>query len=660
MAALPRPPATYQREPGSTTPDNCADCETGQAAIGVRPAHRQAGPGGSAGPVRHGTTMSGIFSQSTLEQIRAANDIVEVIGAYLPLKRRGANFVALCPFHREKTPSFHVHPQRQIFHCFGCHKGGDVFTFIQEYENLSFPEAVRRLAERAGIPLIRETDPEEQSRRHLRERLLDLMEQITRRWQNVLAREAAGQLAREYLARRGVSAEAVRLFRLGAAPEAWDDTLNWARSKGFEPALLEQAGLIIRREDGSGYYDRFRGRLMFPICDEQGRVIAFSGRVLTSEAPSAKYINSPETLLFRKSRVFYGLDKTKRAILDAGFAVICEGQLDLIACYEAGVRNVVAPLGTAFTAEHARLLRRYVPEVVLCFDSDEAGQNAMTRAVEILLEEGLVVRAAVVPSPDDPDSFVRSHGADAFRALIQKAEDFFSYLLKRLCSQHDLNTDRGRLAILQEMGRLVLKTHNAIFIEKHARTTAQVLGVSPEAVLTEFRRLETRDPAFRPIARDDTAPVAEPFTAPPPLEEWLLRLVLQRPALLSWVERHLAPEWIQHEGVRRTVQICLQLHREDHWSGVADLIQVLSEPALQSLVSACAVDERPLPHPEQQIRDVTQRLRNAFLDRRIQWAAQRLGQPALPETERLTLLQEIQRCRQLKLVELPMPDMPHG
>ena len=611
--------------------------------------HRSGGKPGLCG-------MAGVFSQATLEQIRAANDIVEVIGAYVPLKRRGASFVALCPFHKEKTPSFHVHPQRQVFHCFGCHKGGDVFTFVQEYEHLSFVEAVRRLADRAGIRLEWDTDSSGRSTRQLKEQLYELMEQIARRWQNVLLNEAAGQAAREYLAARGVPAEAVRLFRLGAAPLAWDDTVNWARSRGFDLELVEQAGLIVRREDRSGYYDRFRGRLIFPICDEQGRVIAFSGRLLEPEAQAAKYINSPDTPLFSKGRVFYGLDKAKRALLDAGFAVICEGQLDLIACHLAGVQNVVAPLGTAFTADHARLLRRYVQEAVLCFDSDEAGQKAMVRALEPLLEAGLVVRVATVPAPDDPDSFIRSQGAEAFRALVARAEDFFDYHLKQLCRRHDLNSDRGRLAVLQEMADAVLKTGNELLIETHARKTAQVLGVSPEAVLTEFhRRSSAREPLRPRQAEQESQGEAGP-PRPPPLEEWLLRLLLLEEAAVEWVAQHLCPEWLQHEGVRRVVQVRLQLHREGHRPGVAGLIQALPEAPLQSLVSACAVEDRPLPQPAVQLRDVTLRLRNAYLDREIRERTRRMGQPDLPEPQRLGLLQEIQQLRAQKLTDLPLPE----
>ena len=291
-----------------------------------------------------------LFSDNFREQVRAASDIVDVIGGYLPLKRAGTNFVTLCPFHKEKSPSFNVNPGKQIFHCFGCHKGGDVFRFVQDYENLSFVEAVTRLAERARIPLETENNPGAQQARGVKDSLLKLHEAITQRWQQCLMNEAAGQIARDYLDKRGVSMDAIKEFRLGAAPEAWDDTVNWAKAKGFDAALCEQAGLVIKKEETGRLYDRFRGRLMFPICDEQGRVIAFSGRILQGDEKVAKYVNSPETPIFTKGKVLFALDKAKRAILDAGHAVVCEGQLDTIACPSAGIRNVIAPQGTALTA----------------------------------------------------------------------------------------------------------------------------------------------------------------------------------------------------------------------------------------------------------------------------------------------------------------------
>src|SRR5256884_4035999 len=468
--------------------------------------------------------MAGLFSSSTLEQIRAASDIIDVIGSYLPLKRAGANFVALCPFHKEKTPSFNVNSHRQIFHCFGCHKGGDVFTFVKEYENITFPEAVRRLAERAHLPLEFDKESGQQKNRFLKETLLQIHEQITQRWQAALVNEAAGQIARDYLKIRGVSDEAVKLFRLGHAPDTWDDTVNWARNKGYELPVVEQAGLILRKEGGDHYYDRFRGRLIFPICDEQGRVIGFSGRVLSGDEKTAKYVNSPETPIFTKGKVLFALDKAKRAILDLGFAIVCEGQLDLIACYLAGVRNIVAPQRTALTAEHTRILKRYVEEVVLCFDSDTAGRNAAIRALDDLLASGLAIRVAAVPAPHDPDSFIKESGGAAFQQLISGAEGFFDFYLNHLCATNDVGQDKGRLGVVRAMREALHKTGNAVLADTYAQKTAQRLGVAVEAVRAEFKKV--RSPQKVEATADAPPDAQEPQARPPPQGSCRLKFCL--------------------------------------------------------------------------------------------------------------------------------------
>jgi DNA primase len=591
--------------------------------------------------------MAGLFSAATRERIRAASDIVDVIGSYLPLKRAGANFVALCPFHKEKTPSFNVNPQRQIFHCFGCNKGGDVFTFVKEYESIDFPEAVRRLADRAKIPLEYEQSGVEPQARHLKEQLLQIHEQITQRWQNALDNEAGGQLARDYLAQRGVAAEAVKLFRLGAAPVEWDDTVNWARSKGYEPELMERAGLILHKEGTDRYYDRFRGRLMFPICDEQGRVIGFSGRVLSGDEKTAKYVNSPETAIFTKSKVFFGLDKSKRAVLDAGYAVVCEGQLDLIAAYMAGVQNVVAPQGTAFTADHARILRRYVEEVVLCFDSDEAGQNAAVRSLDHLLASGMAVRVAVVPSPHDPDSFIKASGGAAFKALIEHAEGFFDYYLNRLRATNDVTTDRGRLAVLRGMGEAVLKTGNSVLIDKYAQKAALRLGVTPDAVRAEFRKLSRARPAASEQV-EEPVPETPPLQPPSTHEHWLLKLVLRHEDLVGWTALHLDPEWVRHPLVQQVISRRLAAHSDGTWHDLAGFLGDCEAPELQNLITEATADERPLPNPEQQLKDVVLRLRNQFLDRQLAALLQRTNQPETSEAERLELLHQQQALRQRK------------
>lgn len=596
--------------------------------------------------------MAGLFSQATLDRVLAASDIVDVVGGYIPLKRAGANFVALCPFHKEKTPSFNVNPHKQIFYCFGCHKGGNVFRFVREYENLDFPEAVRRLADRAKIPLEYEQGgaPDAQLR-PLKDKLLEIHEQITQRWQTALANEPSGQIARDYLQRRGVSAEAIQLFRLGYAPDLWDDTVNWARSKGFELATVEKGGLILHKEGSDHFYDRFRGRLMFPICDEQGRVVGFSGRVLSGDEKTAKYVNSPETPIFTKSKIFFGLDKSKRALLDAGRAVICEGQLDLIACFMGGVQNIVAPQGTAFTADHARILRRYVEEVVLCFDSDDAGQNAAVRALDHLLASGLAVRVAVVPKPHDPDSFIKASGGAAFKELIEHAQGFFDYYLTRLCATNDVATDRGRLTVLHEMAEAVHKTANGVLIDKYAQKTALRLGVTPDSVRAEFQKLAVG----KPQASAPREEVPEVELLPPSAQElWLLKLLLLHDDLMDWAVKHLDPAWLQHAAARQIVDSRMGAHKTQTWTSLAAFLDQCPTPEMQTLVTQATAETRSLPNPAQQLADVAVRLRNQELDRQMAAIRMKVSQPETPDEERIALLTKQQELRALKNQKLPL------
>jgi DNA primase len=615
---------------------------------------------------RYSLSAVPMFSPQFLEQVRAASDIVDVIGGALPLKRAGANFVTLCPFHKEKSPSFNVNPGKQIFHCFGCHKGGDVFTFVREYEGLNFSEAVVRLAERARIPVETDNSPGALQSRSLKDQLLKLHEAICVRWQQCLANEAGGQVARDYLEKRGVSPDAVKEFRIGAAPESWDDTVNWAKSKGFDFSLCEQAGLILKKEETGRHYDRFRGRLMFPICDEQGRVIAFSGRILQGDEKTAKYVNSPETLLFTKGRVLFALDKAKRAILDAGHAVICEGQLDTIACHAAGIRNVVAPQGTALTADHARMLKRYVEEVVLCFDGDKAGRNASIRSFEGLLGSGLAIRVASIPPPDDPDSWIRQHGAESFRAILGRAEGYFDFFLRHLCTENDITSDRGRLVVLRKMGTDLVKTANAVLLDTYAQKTSQRLGVSVDSVRTEFRKMRPlpsrSEPEPEPSARSgpaggsgfeeplpdesDAAPSveSEPLPPPPVTELWLLKYLLLSEDLTHFAAAHLDPSWVTHPTIRRIAAV--------HFSMGTDipglLAQFEGDDLARKLIAESAMEQRAIPEPEKQLADAILRLRNAAYDRRITSLTGQVSDPSLSHEERVAAMHEQQQLRAAK------------
>lgn len=625
-----------------------------------------------------------MISPQVREQVRAASDIVEIIQSYMQLRRAGGNFVALCPFHKEKSPSFHVSPSRQMYHCFGCHKSGDVFRFIQDYENVSFTEAAKRLAHRAGIALEFDETPAQRDERATKDQLRDIHEQLTRRWQQALTHDAAGEIAREYLAKRRVSPEAVSRFRLGYALDAWDDTVHWSRSKGWEPGLIEQAGLIVPRDPNDrarGYYDRFRGRLMFPIGDEQGRVVAFSGRILAGDEKVAKYLNSPETPIFTKSRVLYGLDKARRAILDAGSAIVCEGQLDLIACHMAGVENMVAPQGTALTSEHLRILRRYTQEVILCFDSDNAGQKATARILDELVGSGMSIRVITVPAPHDPDSFIQEHGGDAFRQLVAGARDFFDFYLDFLCQRNDATSDRGQLAVLEAMAVALLKTENEALLDRYAQKTSMALAAaggvapSPDAVRAEFQKRLRRPAApgyprpggFSPgnpasqrypvtaganpaPGRGSGAPTA-PSSAlgpPSPNEMWLLKLTFLADEYAGWLALHLDLQWLRHPLVRELLARRLELHRTSAWHSPAAFLGELEEDALRSLASAAMTDTRTIPNPEQQLSDLATRLRNTWIDERIAQTSIRSSLPNLADADRNALLQELLQLRKAK------------
>ncbi len=448
----------------------------------------------------------GTIPSETIEQIAAANDIVEVIGSYFPLKRAGANFRALCPFHQEKTPSFHVSPQRQTFHCFGCGVGGSVFRFVMDYEHVDFPSAVRKLAARVGIPVIEERGPIGTEDRQIEARhiLLQLHGEAAAFFHENLIKREFAEPARKYLKERGITAEIAKRWQLGYAPEEWDAFGSWARERGYNTRDLIASGLVKTRDDAAGIpghtsYDRFRGRIMFPICNDVGEVIAFSGRVLQSETESAKYLNSPETSLFRKGSILFGLDKTKRALIEANCAIVCEGQLDLISLFEAGITNVVAPQGTAFTESQARLLKRFVNEVVLCFDADVAGKRAAERSLDALLQNDLIVRVTEMPAGEDPDSLVRREGKEEFEKRVAAACDFFDYWIKREVATTDLNSLGAKMQLARKMAETISRVHDPLLRDEVVSKTSARLGVSH----TDFETL-------LPKQRREQVPASEP------------------------------------------------------------------------------------------------------------------------------------------------------
>ena len=469
----------------------------------------------------------------TIEQIAAGNDIVDLIGSYFPLKRAGANFKALCPFHQEKTPSFTVSPSRQTFHCFGCGAGGSLFRFVMEYEHVDFPAAVRKLATRAGITIVEERGAADEDRQYeTRRKLLKLHAEAAEWFHENLTRRENGESARKYLKQREITGEIAKRWQLGYAPDEWDAFGSWARGQGYDTRELVASGLIKTKDDEQTSnlnprtsYDRFRGRIIFPICNREGEVIAFSGRLLKEQEGAAKYLNSPETPLFRKGNVLFGLHKSKRALIEANCAIVCEGQLDLISLFEAGITNVVAPQGTAFTENQARILKRFAEEVVLCFDSDAAGAKAAERSLDALLENDFIVRVVELPPGEDPDSLVRREGKEQFEKRVANARDFFDYWIEREIASIDLTSMGAKIQAARNLAATVSRVHDRVLRGEVVNKASARLGVAPadfESLLAKRARV--------PGGRVDSSTTETRSAASPPHDIVMLCLLALRDA----------------------------------------------------------------------------------------------------------------------------------
>ena len=421
------------------------------------------------------------FSRDIVTEVLSAIDIIEVIGPVVELKPAGpGRMKALCPFHQEKTPSFIVNQHRQTFHCFGCGKGGDAISFIQEHMGLTFLESLKALAERAGVKLPA-SDRREQQTDNLRSHILEAIRFAARHYNHMMSIPEKNKVGLAYLKQRGISGDTLNRFGVGLAPDDWSLLLETARSNDISAVVLENSGLIRRSESGKPY-DFFRNRIIFPVRDVAGNIVAFGGRAL-DDSP-AKYINSPENPVYRKSRILYGLHEARDALRNSSYALIVEGYFDLLRCHDVGIQNVVATCGTALTLEQAGLLRRYVQEVVLVYDGDAAGVKAAMRGVGVLTEAGLRVRAIQLPGNQDPDDFVRDQGAKALLELVEQAPDFVEYYVAM--SRDRSRTIEGRTAIAQELFEIIRHIDEVIRLDEYLKHIAQALNINSWVCRQEF------------------------------------------------------------------------------------------------------------------------------------------------------------------------------
>jgi len=518
--------------------------------------------------------MRGLIPDNLLEDILSRVDIVEVVSGFIPLKKAGRNFKACCPFHHEKTASFTVSPDRQIYHCFGCGESGNAFKFLMRYERLEFPEAVQVLAKKTGV-VIPEINSGPDKNTAFITQLYGINELAVAFYENNLT-SPEGLKIKDYLLKRGVKEHSIKDFKLGVASDKWDALINHLRSKGSSLALLEKAGLVISKDSG-GYYDRFRNRLIIPIFDIKGRPLAFGARVLDNSLP--KYINSPETPIYTKGKNLFGLNLAKEAIRDKDQAVIVEGYLDFIIPYQEGLKNIVASQGTALTVEQVRLLKRHTNNVVVIYDPDKAGELAALRSLDIFIEEEMDVKVVSLPQGLDPDTFVRKNGIDALSGLIDSASDLFDYKLKVLKSRFNHKEISGKAKISSGMLESLSKIKNAVLKSEYLKKLAQELDIKEDAIIEESRKVKTDKPQLS-ISRGIDNKLSNANSA----EMLLIKLMLEEAELIDHIKNHLGPEDFQDEKISGIVSIMFELAEQGKKVGANTLINHFSQEDVSRLV----------------------------------------------------------------------------
>lgn len=488
------------------------------------------------------------FSKEFIEQVRAGNPIVDVVGSYVPLTRKQNNYWACCPFHEEKTPSFSVSPDKEFFYCFGCHAGGDVFQFVQKIENISFPESVEKLAQRIGLEIPKtDLSPAEREREEERQRLYEICDLAASYFHNCLTKTRMGAAGIDYFKKRGLSAQTIVDFKLGFAPPQWDRLYRDFRERGYREKDLIKSGLCLTKNGKT--YDRFRGRCIFPIRDDKGRVVAFGGRIIEEGEP--KYLNSPESPIFHKGDLLFAMERARKEIRKTKQAVLVEGYMDVVGVHNLGVTNVVASLGTAFTERQAQLLRRICDVAIVAYDMDRAGREATRRAIAIARETGLKLRIATLPDGKDPDEYIKQHGANAWEDVIAMAQNVLDYRLDEIIAAHDATSTDGKNMIVQEFVPEIMQTDNAITIDSYLRRLATRLRMNENIVRSEAQKIakaQAKNVYIAPAGnRAETAEA--PRVTPDPAEDDAIRLLFsgsaQRQDLLDQltIEDFTDPLW---------------------------------------------------------------------------------------------------------------------
>ncbi|MBI1821107.1 MAG: DNA primase [Nitrospirae bacterium] len=536
------------------------------------------------------------ISEEIIFRIQESIDIVQLISGYVSLKKSGQNFQGLCPFHSEKSPSFTVSPSKQIFHCFGCGSGGNVFKFLMLKEGMSFPDAVKELGKTAGVPVPvgRDENPS------LNQELIQVNESAKDYFHQVLLKDPGAELAREYLKKRGIVYDSIRDFSLGYSLPGWNHCSQFLEKKGFTLLQMEKAGLITQNNSGGGYHDRFRGRLIFPVSNLQGKCIGFGGRVLDQALP--KYLNSPETPVYQKGKVLYGLDKTKNEI---DSLIIVEGYFDAIRPFQSGIKNVVATCGTALTHYHLQLIRRKVRKVYLIFDPDQAGIKAALRTIDLFLETGIKAFVVVLPGGLDPDLFVDQYGKEPFERCLEKAVPLFDFVLNASIQKNSGSEIEGKLAVIEEILPLVSRISNSVEKSYYLMKVSNQLEVSEKDLREEFKKQQNKK-SLHPQKKD--LPVKKAPTLPLE-EEYVIRFLLAEKIAPDRIFHYVSPADFNDVRAKEIMQVLYENHSSEEKLNFRNFLEKFSgEEKLYDLMTALSVKEPDYDYPIQALEESLDRL----------------------------------------------------
>jgi DNA primase len=550
--------------------------------------------------------MTPLFSDAVITEVLDRSNIIDVVGSYIPLKRAGRNHKACCPFHPEKTPSFVVSADKQIYHCFGCGVGGNALSFIMQYEKVNFREALEMLAQRSGFPLpVPDKSEFEKNKEDLSKSFYALYAQAADFYHANLLASSEALSSRAYLKKRGISKETACRFKLGFAAPGWETLLNHLKSQGAPLRIIEKSGLCVAKEEG-GYYDRFRNRIVFPITDIKDRVVGFGARVLDNTLP--KYINSPETAIYTKGKNLFGLHLTKDAVRAQDQVIVVEGYLDMIVPFEAGIKNIVASLGTALTTDQIKLIKRFTNNIVMLYDADLAGELATLRALELLIKEDMFVRIAQLPPGQDPDSYVRKEGTDAFLKMIADAKPIFDYKFDLLVGRIKTDTSAAKVKIVREILPTIKKFNSQTMRSECIRRIAQKLDLNEKALWDDLSGVT--DDAYENEETTSAAVDHYRLTEIPITERMLVKLMLEELHLVDKLRDVISPSDFMEEKLRKIVTFIFDFFTQGKTFKPSILMNHLGDDEAIAILSELSTLEiHDCPNKEKLIADCVKRLK---------------------------------------------------